>query len=83
MRIEEAYGLSKAEKARGKYKKRLEELAAARESETNPTIRKSNEKEFEMIKQALERNRGKRKLAAKELGISERTLYRKIKQFDL
>tara|TARA_R110002073_G_scaffold220418_1_gene380547 strand:+ start:31561 stop:32814 length:1254 start_codon:yes stop_codon:yes gene_type:complete len=41
------------------------------------------EKEFEMIKRALERNKNKRKLAAKELGISERTLYRKIKQFDL
>jgi len=36
-----------------------------------------------MIKRALERNKNKRKLAAKELGISERTLYRKIKQFDL
>jgi DNA-binding NtrC family response regulator len=41
------------------------------------------EKEFEMIKNSLERNNNKRKLAAKELGISERTLYRKIKQFDL
>ncbi len=41
------------------------------------------EKEFEMIKHALERNKGKRKMAAKELGISERTLYRKIKQYDL
>ena len=41
------------------------------------------EKEFEMIKKSLERNNNKRKLAAKELGISERTLYRKIKQFDL
>ena len=41
------------------------------------------EKEFEMIKRSLERNKGKRKLAAKELGISERTLYRKIKQYDL
>jgi len=41
------------------------------------------EKEFEMIKKSLERNKGKRKLAAKELGISERTLYRKIKQYDL
>ena len=40
-------------------------------------------KELEMIKQALIRSNGKRKLAAKELGISERTLYRKIKQFDL
>jgi transcriptional regulator with PAS, ATPase and Fis domain len=40
-------------------------------------------KELEMIKQALVRCKGKRKLAAKELGISERTLYRKIKQYDL
>ena len=42
-----------------------------------------HENELEMIKQALIRSKGKRKLAAKELGISERTLYRKIKQFDL
>ena len=41
------------------------------------------QKEIEMIKRALERSQGKRKLAAKELGISERTLYRKIKQYDL
>lgn len=41
------------------------------------------EKEIELIKKALERNRGKRKAAASELGISERTLYRKIKQYDL
>jgi transcriptional regulator with PAS, ATPase and Fis domain len=42
-----------------------------------------HEKELEMIKQALVRSKGKRKFAAQELGISERTLYRKIKQFDL
>ena len=41
------------------------------------------EKELELIKKSLEKHEGKRKLAAKELGISERTLYRKIKQFDL
>ena len=41
------------------------------------------EKEVEMIKRSLEKNNNKRKLAAKELGISERTLYRKIKQYDL
>ena len=41
------------------------------------------QKEIEMIKTALERSQGKRKLAAEELGISERTLYRKIKQYDL
>lgn len=41
------------------------------------------DKEIEMIKKALERSNGKRKIAAEELGISERTLYRKIKQYDL
>jgi transcriptional regulator with PAS, ATPase and Fis domain len=41
------------------------------------------EKEIEMIRRALERSKGRRKKAAQELGISERTLYRKIKQFDL
>ena len=41
------------------------------------------EREIEMIKKALIRSKGKRKKAAKELGISERTLYRKIKQYDL
>lgn len=41
------------------------------------------DKELELIKKSLERHNGKRKLAAAELGISERTLYRKIKQFDL
>jgi len=41
------------------------------------------EKEIEMIRKSLDKNRGKRKLAAQELGISERTLYRKIKQYNL
>ncbi len=41
------------------------------------------EKEIELIKKALERNKGKRKPTAEELGISERTLYRKIKLYDL
>ncbi len=40
-------------------------------------------KELEMIKRALEKHRGKRKNAAGELGISERTLYRKIKEYNL
>ena len=40
-------------------------------------------KEIELIKKSLERNKGKRKAAADELGISERTLYRKIKQYNL
>ena len=42
-----------------------------------------HEKELELIKKSLEKHKGKRKFAAEELGISERTLYRKIKQFNL
>ncbi len=41
------------------------------------------DKELELIKKSLERHSGKRKAAAEELGISERTLYRKIKQYNL
>jgi len=41
------------------------------------------DKEREMIKKALEKHRGKRKNAANELGISERTLYRKIKEYNI
>lgn len=41
------------------------------------------EKEKEIIKKAIEKHRGKRKNAAQELGISERTLYRKIKEYNL
>jgi len=41
------------------------------------------DKEIELIKKALDKHRGKRKLAADELGISERTLYRKIKEYNL
>ncbi len=41
------------------------------------------DRERELIQKALEKHRGKRKYAAQELGISERTLYRKIKEFHL
>ncbi len=41
------------------------------------------EKEIELIKKALHKHNGKRKYAAQELGISERTLYRKIKEYDI
>lgn len=42
-----------------------------------------HDKELELIKKSLEKYKGKRKDAADELGISERTLYRKIKQYNL
>ncbi len=41
------------------------------------------DKESDLIKKALKKHKGKRKLAAQELGISERTLYRKIKELNL
>ena len=41
------------------------------------------DQERNLIVRALEKHKGKRKYAAEELGISERTLYRKIKEFDL
>jgi transcriptional regulator with PAS, ATPase and Fis domain len=41
------------------------------------------DKEIELIQKALEKHSGKRKLAAQELGISERTLYRKIKEYNI
>lgn len=41
------------------------------------------DKEIDMIKKALKKYKGKRKNAAKELGISERTLYRKINEFNI
>jgi len=40
-------------------------------------------KEIDLIRRALEKHNGKRKDAARELGISERTLYRKIKEYNL
>ncbi len=41
------------------------------------------DKEIELIKKALDKHNGKRKYAAQDLGISERTLYRKIKEYDI
>ncbi len=41
------------------------------------------DKEIELINKALDKHNGKRKYAAQELGISERTLYRKIKEYDV
>jgi len=54
--------------------------------ETHEVIEESlslEDREKELIQKALDKHRGKRKYAAAELGISERTLYRKIKEYDL
>jgi len=60
----------------------LDKYHFAEEIEEEETL-SLQDKELELIKKSLERHNGKRKLAATELGISERTLYRKIKQYDL
>lgn len=54
--------------------------------ETHEVIEESlslEDREKELIQKALDKHRGKRKYAAAELGISERTLYRKIKEYHL
>ena len=54
--------------------------------ETHEVIEESlslEDREKELIQKALDKHRGKRKYAAAELGISERTLYRKIKEYNL
>ncbi|HLV93279.1 MAG TPA: sigma-54 dependent transcriptional regulator [Aequorivita sp.] len=56
------------------------EYAEEIEEEENLSLQ---QKELELIKKSLEKYNGKRKDAAEELGISERTLYRKIKQYNL
>jgi transcriptional regulator with PAS, ATPase and Fis domain len=58
-------------------------LLAETVEDVEEEVLRLEQKEIEMIKKSLEKNKGKRKAAADELGISERTLYRKIKQFDL
>tara|TARA_Y100000741_G_scaffold364609_1_gene356241 strand:- start:196 stop:1455 length:1260 start_codon:yes stop_codon:yes gene_type:complete len=67
--------ISKSEKSDDKY-----HFAEEIKEEETLSI---HDKELELIIKALERNNGKRKAAADELGISERTLYRKIKQHDI
>nr|MCR4765365.1 helix-turn-helix domain-containing protein [Bacteroidaceae bacterium] len=57
----------------------IQDTVAVEEAETMSL----DDVEKEMIKKALERNHGRRRAAAKELDISERTLYRKIKLYGL
>ena len=58
----------------------IEDISHETESEESLSL---EEKEKELIIKALKKNNNKRKYAAKDLGISERTLYRKIKQFEI
>lgn len=61
----------------------LAEDAEAEEIETEPESLNLNDLGRQMVEKALERNDGSRKKAAQELGISDRTLYRRIKQYGL
>ena len=58
------------------------EFVEAVEADTSESL-SLGDKELEMIKKALLKNKGRRKKAAQDLGISERTLYRKIKEYGL
>jgi transcriptional regulator with PAS, ATPase and Fis domain len=58
----------------------IEDISLEAEGEESLSL---EEKEKELIIKALKKNNNKRKYAAKDLGISERTLYRKIKQFEI
>ena len=58
------------------------EVEYLQEKQTNDNL-SLQDKENEVIIKALRKYNGKRKDAAKELGISERTLYRKIKEYDI
>lgn len=60
-------------------KKKIEDTEEIIEEESLSLI----DKEIELIKKALSKYNGKRKDAAEELGISERTLYRKIKEYNI
>jgi transcriptional regulator with PAS, ATPase and Fis domain len=53
------------------------------EAQAEPESLSIEDKEIELIRKSLKKHNGKRKKAAQELGISERTLYRKIKQYDM
>ena len=59
------------------------EAEEVRDGEETKPILSLEEQEREAISRVLEQNKGNRKLTAEQLGISERTLYRKIKEYDL
>ncbi|MFC6999619.1 sigma-54 interaction domain-containing protein [Rufibacter roseus] len=61
------------------YEEKVEDIAHETEEESLSL----EQKEKEMILKALKKHGNKRKYAAKDLGISERTLYRKLKQYDI
>ncbi len=67
--------------------KEVEDAVAEEIQETRPQKEEEslnlNDNQRQMVVRALERNNGNRKKAAQELGISDRTLYRRIKEYGL
>lgn len=67
--------------------KEVEDAVAEEIQETRPQREEEslnlNDNQRQMVVRALERNNGNRKKAAQELGISDRTLYRRIKEYGL
>lgn len=85
LRIEHSAGeeREREERERERYElARVEDIPHETE-ETNDESLSLEKKEKEMIIRALQKNNNKRKYAARDLGISERTLYRKIKQYEI
>jgi transcriptional regulator with PAS, ATPase and Fis domain len=70
-------GIRIHDKYNGTYEEPIQESEVIEESLS------LQDKEIDLIKRALEKHNGKRKNAAQDLGISERTLYRKIKEYDI
>ena len=68
------------EEPKAEYEEVIEDVPHTYEEDESLSLAK---KEKEMIIKALQKNKNKRKYAAKDLGISERTLYRKIKQYEI
>ena len=61
-----------------RFDREEEDIPASRESENSPEIRPLKESQDDMIEKCLAKHGGKVKPAAAELGISERTIYRRI-----
>jgi len=72
--------MSSMQNENDEFEETVEDIDLQLEEEDSLSLEK---KEKEMILKALGKNNQKRKYAAQDLGISERTLYRKIKQYDI
>lgn len=71
--------LNSNDKANGQNEEEFQDIAHEAEDDSLSIVKK----EKELIMRALRKNNNKRKYAARDLGISERTLYRKIKEYEL